>query len=540
MSKPTQSGKKYLQLTDNILLEYTYVLDRYDNNNDIDEDLLGYADSSIDNDELIAYGTYGRASHDPSNNTNKYVIAKNNYTNELYFMNDEDSQLLTNNSMRNTVLPVKKDSSQWVRTLPSQSGEYYSKYDEKWCAELVHGEEDLIVLPGSETGSSDFDEYVPYDIVRIYFQSGYHSDYDGFIFNIYTKDKTNRYVNLLSVIHENHDDVKLTSEPMWFADKIYSTYIEYRIPSTAYLSSDCVGGASGSMEINHWGDYDRAHPEEGTLPYILTNRNSIAAGFYSNPAIGIDVYGVIGYSEKREFKILKARAIVSTLFPNKDSYDKLFACVRDSNDGDYYELYGYYENDPFSPTYDEDSLYQYLSKFDGTFTIAHIITVSENWVDEDNNPQVTVHTPITYIQTWEMLENSEHPIIKFRPILEHTSSMLGSSYGATISYTLRITSNRDGTSIIKSGSTTILQPRRFGKNLSNAIIYGENNIRVYNRIEQGPELNISAVISPIAAPKSSSNEHAAIQVNKYVTSSFIDRRNIRVSIAPVRINNVEE
>lgn len=557
MSKPTQIGKKFIQLTDNILLEYVFVSDPWNEQDDIDKLVLGYHDSSenVSVSELIEHGTYGRASEVAEMNANKYIIAQNGYTGENYFMNDIDSHVFTNNSFLNSVLPVKKDVTQWVRTL-QVNGKYYSEIDSKWCVNMEHngGEQELEyqphpVVPDQQYSTNEHEEYaneraeyIPYDIARIYFQSGYHSEYDGFVFNFYTKDYQNKYVNLLSVIHENMDtnDVKMVSEPMWFADKIYTTYIEYRIPSTAYMSSDCIGDMSESMKYNLWHEYDRSKPQSGCLPNYITG----GRGFYSNPAIGIDVHAIVGYTQKRDFKVYKTRNIVSTLFPNKDTYDKLFANIRNASDGDYYEIYGYYENDPSKPVYNYNSLYEYLSRFTGTFTITHIMTVSETYTNSVTKEVLTkVHIPMTYIQTWENIEemynNLENPVLKFRPVLEKTANMIGQNYGARINYTLRIISNRDNTSIIKTSSCAILNPRKYGKNIAVTTLNVINDVHVYNRIEQAPALNVTAVTTPVGISRNTQTS-AAVQVNTYVTSSFIDRRNIRVSVSPVRIDNIEE
>lgn len=517
MSKPLQEGRKYLQLTNNILLEYIYIKDRYFTG-DIDNDVIG---SGADNDnDIIEWGTYGKS------DLNKYLCSTNGYTNEVYFMNDIASHEYTHNSVKNTVFPVKKDSSQWVKT-SKVNGHYYSKYDSKWSTISDTDEHNIQVTPNHT-------EYIPYDIVRIYFQSGYHTEYDGFIFNVYTKNRENKYTNLLSVLHENYDDVKSVSEPMWFADKIYTTYIEYRIPSTNYLSTSCFRDESVSKDINCWtddGEYDAKNPPAETLPKFITG-----VGFYNNPAVGIDVHGIIGYTQKHDYRIYNTRTLVSTLFPNKDSYEKLFANVRNSSNGDFYEIYGFYESDPQQPVYDTHSLYEYLSRFDSTFTLVHIISVSENWM-KDGVLQSTTQAPMTFIQNWEALTeghtNLVSPVIKFRPVLEHAANMVGSSCGATINYTLRIVNNRDNISIIKTSSCSILNPRRFGLNYHSATFNGVNDVRIYNKIEQSPQLNIMEVVTPIGV------KNATIHVNRYITSSFIDRRNIRVSVVPVKIENIE-
>jgi len=523
-TKPTENGVKYLQLTDSILMEYVYVCDRYVSNSgtDLDGDTLAVDENG---DFMNTYG------HSP---VSTYRIAKNEYVDELYFMNDELSSALTNNSMRNTVLPVRKDQTKWVAT-NRVNGKYYSKYDTKWAdIDPISGEMSINRIPTAPYG-----EYVPYDIVRFYFQSGYHSEYDGFIFNLYTRNRNNEYVNLLCAMHENYGNFRMLSEPFWFADKLYTNYIEYRVPSTAYLSSDAIGGNTPSMEMNRWGgsgNYDKTNPDPETLPYFLTH----SIGFYNNPAIGIDLHAVTGYEMDRGFRVYKSLMLTSTLFPNKDSYERLMAVARPASDGDYYKLYAYYENDLSNPIYDEMSLYEYLKQYRNTFTVVHIITVSETYTDDANNTVTDTQPPMTYIQSWENLESmyeaNESPEILFRPVLKHTSRMLSDGDGARIRYVVRITNDRDNTTIIKNTSCSIIRPRRFGLNMVNANINSMNDVRVYNRVESGPVLNVTTVTRPLG---SVSSEQAPVQVNTYVTSSFIDRRNIKIRVSPVRIEEVE-
>ena len=64
---------------------------------------------------------------------------------------------------------------------------------------------------------------------------------------------------------------------------------------------------------------------------------------------------------------------------------------------------------------------------------------------------------------------------------------------------------------------------------------GVNNLHIYNRIEivGGVQVN-GGVTNPIG-----NNESSKVKVNKFVTSSFIDRRNVKVSISPVNIADVK-
>lgn len=514
MNKPTELGKRYIPLTENILMEYVYVADRYCQGS------MSLQEDTISSD---GGGTYG------SSAICRYCITGNRHTNETYFINDRASDTLTNNTLANTVLPSKKDSTTWVRTT-QVGGRYYTSVDEKW-SDIVSGESDIMKTP-EVVGDA---EYVPYDIMRIYFRANYHTEYDGFIFNLYTKNADGVYVNLLSALQTNYDNLNLLAEPMWFADKLYTAYIEYRVPSTAYLSSEQT---TDSMRSNYGCEYSRRHLLENTLPWFLSD-----VGYFQNPSIGIDLHAVVGVEEKQGFEILKTQTLVSTLFPNKDSYDKLFANVlTDKNGGDFYTVYAYYENNPNTPVYGINSLYDYLSRFNTTFTLVHTITVTEAYTgggSDENEAVVETQLPVTTIQTWEMLtearDNLVSPLVKFRPILEHTDTLVR----ATIDYTLRITNNKDNTTIIKTAQAEILNPRRFGANMvSIDTSDGITQNHIYNRVEAQKGITVNTVNRPIGSL--SNGDTPIVQVNKYVTSSFIDRRNIRVRVSPVTVENIEE
>ena len=55
-----------------------------------------------------------------------------------------------------------------------------------------------------------------------------------------------------------------------------------------------------------------------------------------------------------------------------------------------------------------------------------------------------------------MYEAKESPEILFRPVLKHTSRMLSDGDGARISYVVRITNDRDNTTIIKNSTNEVI------------------------------------------------------------------------------------
>ena len=143
------------------------------------------------------------------------------------------------------------------------------------------------------------------------------------------------------------------------------------------------------------------------------------------------------------------------------------------------------------------------------------------------------YNPVTFIQTWDMLmqmkNESRTPFITYRPILEHNGK-------ASVTYILRITNNRDNTTIIKEISEYVVNPGVYGKtrellNVDTSVL----PIKVYNRIENVNSVVLSGNSNPIGPI----TNNTSIRVNKYVVSSFIDRRNIKVRVSPVKIENVE-
>lgn len=507
-NQPTILGKKYIPLTENILLEYNYVADRYSSaaENPIAADVLTY------DSETKTFGhTYGNSNNTP------YYITTNKHVGELFFFNSHTD--LTFNNIESTVLPINKSSNKWV-SMEKVNGEYYSVVDEDWSDVGKYSEENLIRSPKQSQG-----EYVVYDILRIYFQAGYHTDYDGFVFNVYAKNKKNGYFNLLSTLLKNYDDHKLTS-PFWFADKIYNACVEYRIPSLAYLSYDTV---------NEWGeDYDRSNPPAQTLPYFLTS----GLGFYQNPSIGFDLYGVTGVDEKKEFKVYKTQLLTSTVFPNKDSYDRVVAVVEAKES--HYEMFGYYIDNTESPVLNPYSLYNYMTKVCGTdFSLVHMITINQSYLTDDNvlvddKPQI-----ITFVQTGDMIREymeggltDQTPVIKYRPVLKD------GVVKASLNYVLRITNNRDTTTIIKTSNTEIINPTRFSSHLINISLDDSKlqTLHIYNRVEQGTGVVINSITKPLNVKP---NKDSYITVETYPLTAFIDRRNMKVSVSPVKVQQIE-
>ena len=504
-------NRKYIQLTDHILLEYVYVKGVSDENNTPYDEELDYdynARQFVGN-----RGTLKLATTDPSH-TN-YCVVKNGYLNEKYLVNKSADDWKTNNSFGTTVLPVNKQCTKWVGFEKIENN-FYSTRDTKWC-NYVDGTpfaSDLDCI-----ANYTYDDTIVYDVARIYFQSGYNPEYDGFVFNFFSKNKSGVYYNLLCKLFKNTDTYLIESEPIWYADKIYTNYIEFRIPSV-----ECL------YDIYNVGNpYTPSDPTNAPLGNPMWYNLAGESGISKNSTIGVEVYGVIGDEKSYGYTVYKTNSIISTIFPNKNAEDGITTVIEQDVENYCIEFCSYYGE----PSDDDYSLINYLETFNNTFTFVHQINVTETYLNENDESVVYEYNPVTFIQTWDMLmqmkNESRTPFITYRPILEHDRT-------ASVTYILRITNNRDNTTIIKEISEYVVNPGVYGKtrkllNVDTSVL----PIKVYNRIENVNSVVLSGNSNPIGPI----TNNTSIRVNKYVVSSFIDRRNIKVRVSPVKIENVE-
>ncbi|MBR4625778.1 MAG: hypothetical protein IKO56_09620 [Alphaproteobacteria bacterium] len=498
--------RKYIQLTDHILLEYVYV-------NGVSNE---YEELNYDYNARQFTGNCGTLSSATSDTTHtNYCVVKNGYLNERFLINASYDDWKTNNSFGTTVLPVNRQCTKWVG-FKTVNNNFYSTRDAKWC-NYVDGTP--FASDTECTANYTGDDEVVYDVARVYFQSGYNPEYDGFVFNFFSKNKNGVYYNLLCKLFKNTDSYLIESEPIWYADKIYTNYIEFRIPSV-----ECLYDLYD--ETPHTPSNLESEPLNNPMWYNLAGNPGIS----KNSTIGIGLYGVVGEETSYGYNVYKTNSVISTIFPSKNAEDGIVTVINQDLENYCIEFCSYFGE----PSDDDYSLINYLETFGNTFTFVHQINVTETYQDENNQEVVYEHNPVTFIQTWDMLmqmkDESRTPFVTYRPILEHDGT-------ASVTYILRITNNRDNTTIIKEISEDITNTGMYGKiRVSLPVNTSVLPIKVYNRIENTNSVVLTGTTNPIGPVI---NNNTSIRVNKYVVSSFIDRRNIKVCVSPVKIDNVE-
>ena len=426
---------QYFQLTPEILLEYIYDGDpklNDKNGKDIyDDHPTMLLDSKVFGSKYLCFKNVSEGLDSISNlvlplNTSEtnFVVAKNKYQN-FYNINNVSNVRYSKNSV-----------------------EYL--YEDTNYDKII-----------KESGKS-FD--VKYDKCVVHFTSrNYFENYDALVFQAYAYMKNKSKLYFASFIFRKTSNVELKTEHMLYNEKLYTTQIDFDIPSVFSILID-------NKEISA----DLSYAD------LLKSQN---IEFLKNTPIGINLYGVNRVTiETDNFEKLNTLKINSIHIPYiYNRLDEISVDIKESEDGDYYEI------DPkISSKY--NSFVDYIESNGEdirAYVVMHELKLLESWVDNSGNP----HSEITHkeqhiINIHEDDEDFEisrkfDAKIKYRPICMRG----GLNYVATIIDTIKIINTIDSTSYEVTGSAVISAPHKYGKKLKMLGIKNEYRpmINVYNK-----------------------------------------------------------
>ena len=428
---------QYFQLTPDILLEYIYEGDPKLNEDGIKgnmKDLCGDSPTILLKSEAFSskYLCFKKESEGldsfsnlvlPLNNTEtQFVIAKSKYQN-FFSKTNTSNRFLTKN------------------------GSGYTYLDTNYNSNII-----------KENNSCD----VRYDKCVVHFTSrNYFGNYDSLIFQayVYLTDKSKFY--FASFLFKRTSNLEMKPEQLLYNEKLYTTQIEFDIPSTyAILSKD-------ESICNK--DFNEA----------LKSQN---IELLENTPIGINLYGVSGTIKGTDnFDRLKTLKISSISIPYVyNRLDEIHVNISEALDGDYYYI------DPELGT-GHSSFVDYIeSKGENirAYMIMHELSLKEFWEDNDGTHSEITHKEFHIIDINEDDEDDEiskriDAKIKYRPICMKG----GLNYRATIIDTIKIINTVDSTSYEVTGSLEILNPHKYGKKMKKLDFNNELRpiVNVYNK-----------------------------------------------------------
>lgn len=488
---------QYFQLTPEILLEYIYEGDPK-----LNED-------GKDGNEKDIYD-------DVHTMLLKSDVFSSKY---LCFKPDSDGKF---DSVFNLVLPLNNTETQFVVAKNSYNQYFYSKdnisnrYLSKNGSKYIY--EDTNYDKNIKENKESCD--VKYDKCILHFTSrNYFGRYDSLIFQayVYMSNKTKLYLS--SFLFEKTSNLELKSEHLLYNEKLYTTQIEFDIPSIFYIvkkdNEDFNKAIYDVLKLEFVGQKD-----DDSLPDILLQ----------NTPIGINIYGVTGSTIENNYKRLKTLKINSISIPYiYNRLDDINVNIKEANDGDYYII------DPdMGSSY--SSFVDYIESMGEdirAYMIMHELRLIESWYDSNAGKTIheVTHKEYHIIDINDDDEDDEISMrfdaqIKYRPICMRS----GDGYIATIEDTIKIINTVDSSSYEVKGST-IVNPKKYGKRLRTA------NDEILKRLSSRPIVNVyNKKVSDVSDGSSGNilglNKSGGFVVENMTQNitSFIESTNIGVSI----------
>ena len=455
---------KYFQLTPEILVEYNY------------------------NDINSANDQSGEANHiiDLGDTKTKAEIIHNGFCSTSTFLLSQDK--------KHFVLPINKSESRFIQ--------YYNGR-----RELTYGHSDFnSTLVSQSSRNDDKSDDILIDTFKLHFTSkNYFGDYDGFIISVTVYDKIKNKVGLLSYYIKRTDNIKLNDSPVLINQKLYTTYLEFTIPSVSALVH--------SVELKE------ELPGEDNLVRKLFSHQIM-----DNTPIIMNIYGVKSTYKDNNYEYYNTEKINSIFIPIVDKSNHIEVKVEKATDGDYFVIHPVVDNNRVSFS---DYIYNLSDGHPEQYIVFYELKVVEYPVANTRSIEKTTHREQYIINAGQNdNENSDiniDSIMYFRPVLRYS----GLNVTFRIDVNMSIINTLDNTTIIKNSSLSVSgeDAKKYGKRM-NRIYLGEipAQINVYNK---KPDIDTDGV----KITNSSSN--VKIENHQHSVIGFIECANVGVSIEQV-------
>ena len=452
---------KYFQLTPEILVEYNY--------NDI---------NSVNNQN--------GESIDLGEDKFKAMVVQNGFCSTNTFLLPQDKE--------HFVLPINKSESRFIQ--------YYNGR-----RDLTYGHSDFnSTLVSQSSGNDDKSDDILIDTFKLHFTSkNYFGDYDGFIISVTVYDKIKNKVGLLSYYIKRTDNIKLNDNPVLINQKLYTTYLEFTIPSVSAL----IHSAELREEL----------PGEDNLVRKLFSHQIM-----DNTPIIMNIYGVKSTYKDNNYEYYNTEKISSIFIPIVDKSNHIEVKVEKATDGDYFVIHPVVDNNRVSFS---DYIYNLSDGHPEQYIVFYELKVVEYPVANTRSIEKTTHREQYIINAGQNdNENSDiniDSIMYFRPVLRYS----GLNVTFRIDVNMSIINTLDNTTIIKNSSLSVSgeDAKKYGKRM-NRIYLGEipAQINVYNK---KPDIDTDGV----KITNSSSN--VKIENHQHSVIGFIECANVGVSIEQI-------
>ena len=440
---------------------------------------------------LIEY-VYTSQSTPTTYNTASYPIElmRDTNTKGTYFFNTDTVSAVMGNYRDISAVSNNANKTQYV-SLDTDIGVPYNDF-----SPALTDSADLL-----QTFSPELD--VAYDKIKIHFVAGFNFEgFDGIVFEALAPRRDSVMLNLASINFLKTDTPTFSPEPLLLADRLYATFIEWRVPSLFFINNL----------------FSAADPNG--VAYKITE----GKGFLSTPPITLRASGIYQTITENAYSFYEMQEINSASILSRDIYDNLYAQVVQSDNGDYFELSGQVTGSTFS------NFIAQLNSSGGQYVVFHEISVTE---------QVGQVFTQTSFQVITQDTEFDEPVL-FRPIIKNANKAVSFS----INYVLRLYNKADATQIIKNAKLTSFEPQVYGPNMIQVNLGVVPTVaNVYNRInnDTGKQIVIGGGSGAETLNVDTTEQIVEKLVVKtsYVTT-FRDRIKVKAAISPVKIQTITQ
>jgi hypothetical protein len=342
-----------------------------------------------------------------------------------------------------------------------------------------------------------------FDTIKVHIPINWtFGEYLGFYVKVYGFDISNQRTFDVSNFYFDMTDVSqqyllnFTSPPLLFQEKLWGKNITIQIPALSDISSQKNGNV----------------PKENSINANLTN----GGGLNSTSPVFIDFHFINNIQTINGITSYLLSSKVTTTVPQSPEFERLGLVVAHSVNGDFFEIYGVYN----------DTIAGFNQFIDESYNIGHRYYVQYNITMYEQNIRgktttVTVH-------------DNFNETIEYRPIIKYSTTT------AIVDVEMRLIDAVDDSYIIRRASYGMLQDEvsKYSLNLTKINLVNAHKPKIYNiKSNIDPSLvGLSNSMGRITLPNSKSKaktgrvnnntNNVTIQTVKVPFPVLIDRSNI--------------
>lgn len=415
-------------------------------------------------------------------NSNYYFVTNSNIgMNQIY--NTDDFNKVTNNSRGYSVVPISGGRLIHIQLtdLP-----LYTQYDPNITETYVN---------------SSLTNALVFDNMRFHFASGFNfTEVQNVILGARFKlnNMTELQVANVLVNSESYQSLlTFNNKPLFLGNTIYDKYVDIKIPNPAYLDQNFTTFQQDSFEFV----VTQGKGLINNSPITVSLAEAVYEDYYAPNGTLYQSYRVTGFYEGPITQV--------------NEFDNLGATIQEATDGDYIQFFATWNNGF------PDSLIAYLNSkgSDQNWIIIHQLQVYE----QVGNIQVPSGNFLVYQQ-----DTFDVPLT-YRPILLSA----GQAIAMSIDYTVTLLNKLTGEQIIRTGSMTLFNPNKYGKQLAKIELSAQpQSMKVYNKVvSTGLDAsNLFVGATPInGAASAIAPTTVQIQQVQVIVPTFYKQANIKVS-----------